>query len=172
MKSRIREARPDEYDEVARLSVDSYREYSTGLGNERWENYRQRLADVAGRAEESIILVAEGHRGELVGAVALYPDSHNEKVGWPRRWAVIKRLAVRPDSRGSGVGHLLVEECIRRAREAGAPAIALRTIHLMEPAIALYRSMGFEELPEYRRVRPGVEIGAWALRLDGGPSGV
>jgi predicted N-acetyltransferase YhbS len=172
MKTRIREARPDEYDEVGRLSVDSYQEYSAALGAERWEGYRERLADVAGRAAESTILVAEDVRGDIVGAVALYHDSRNEKVEWPRRWAVIKRLAVSPNSRGAGVGRLIVGDCIRRAREAGAPAIALRTIDLMGPAISLYRSMGFEELPEYRQVRPGVEIEAWALRLDGGHSGV
>lgn len=163
----IRQARPEEFEEIARLSVDSYEEYSAALGGERWEGYRERLADVAGRAAESTILVAEDVGGAIVGAVALYHDSRNEKVEWPRAWAVIKRLAVSPNSRGAGVGRLLVGDCIRRARKLGAPAIALRTIDLMKPAIGLYRSMGFEEATEYHRVRPGGEIEAWVLRLDG-----
>ena len=41
----VREARADEYEEVARLTVEAYEEYAASLSDESWEHYRSDLAD-------------------------------------------------------------------------------------------------------------------------------
>jgi ribosomal protein S18 acetylase RimI-like enzyme len=61
----------------------------------------------------------------------------------------MKRLYVAPDFRGLGVGRLLVDQVIRRARQVGYRRMVLDTVPEMVEAIALYRSFGFVETSPY-----------------------
>jgi ribosomal protein S18 acetylase RimI-like enzyme len=63
----------------------------------------------------------------------------------------MKRLYVRPDFRGSGVGRMLVDGVIAEARGIGYERMRLDTIaSSMKDAIALYRRRGFREIAPYR----------------------
>jgi putative acetyltransferase len=62
----------------------------------------------------------------------------------------MKRLFVRPQFRGKGLGMVLGGRIVEEARHIGYKAMRLDTIAgKMEPAIALYRSLGFREIPPY-----------------------
>jgi len=62
----------------------------------------------------------------------------------------MKRLYVRPVCRGKGVGRMLVGRVIAKARLIGYGRMRLDTIaSSMQDAIALYRRMGFQEIPLY-----------------------
>jgi ribosomal protein S18 acetylase RimI-like enzyme len=63
-----------------------------------------------------------------------------------------------------------MEECVRRARRAGADALGLHTSRSMRAAIRLYERMGFVRAPE-RDFRPeGAElVEAYRLPLGAGP---
>lgn len=63
--------------------------------------------------------------------------------------AEIKRLYVRPEGRGQGLGRRLTLMALDAARELGAGRVVLDTGQWLTPAIALYRSLGFEEIPRY-----------------------
>ena len=62
----------------------------------------------------------------------------------------MKRLYVRPAMRGSGLGRKLALAAIGEARERGHQRMVLDTIAgKMDSAIALYRELGFREIPPY-----------------------
>ena len=64
----------------------------------------------------------------------------------------MKRLYVRPQFRGQGVGKILAERVIAEAREIGYTKLRLDTVEpVMRTAVAMYRSLGFREIAPYRR---------------------
>jgi putative acetyltransferase len=76
----------------------------------------------------------------------------------------MKRLYVRPEFRGRGLGRALVERILAEARALGYASIRLDTVEpVMGAAVAMYRSVGFHEIPPYA---PHPIPGTLYLELD------
>lgn len=63
--------------------------------------------------------------------------------------AELKRLYLAPEARGRGVGRMLVDVAIGRARELGYDEILLDTLGSMTAARGLYVQCGFVEVESY-----------------------
>jgi putative acetyltransferase len=101
------------------------------------------------------LLVAEVET-ELAGCVGLRPLDRG--VG------EMKRLYVRPNYRKLGLGQRLVEAVIEAARCAGYSELRLDTLPSMAAAQALYRRLGFVEIPPYNNTHlPGTRFYSLAL---------
>jgi ribosomal protein S18 acetylase RimI-like enzyme len=87
------------------------------------------------------LILAYGDDGAPAGCVAV--RRFNEAVG------EIKRLYVRPQARGSGLGRRLAEASLAAARRLGYRRAVLDTASFMEPAQRLYEALGFRDIPPY-----------------------
>jgi ribosomal protein S18 acetylase RimI-like enzyme len=162
----IRNARSDELDEVSLLLRDAYQQYETIIPPEAWKSYVEDITDVKSRLGDSDLIVALlDHR--LAGCVTLYLDgSRSFPEAWPGGWAVVRLLAVHPEYRGRGIGRALMEECIRRCRQAKVAAIGLHTTEAMDIARQMYERMGFVRVPESDfHPAPDVTVMAYHLQL-------
>jgi GNAT superfamily N-acetyltransferase len=98
------------------------------------------LPGIYGPPSGEIILAKRGDH--VLGCIAIKPLE-------PPHMCEIKRLFVREQVRGIGVGKALVEAAIQTARDLGYREIKLDTLPQMQGAIALYQACGFVPIPPY-----------------------
>ena len=130
------------------MLLGAYREYAEALPPAVFGRYLTDILDVEGRLGAGRVLVAS-HGGRVVGTVTFYADAGLEGFGWPAGCAGLRALGVERSARGAGVGQALVEACLERAREAGAPVLCLHTAEFMTAAVAIYQAAGFRRDPAH-----------------------
>lgn len=140
MTNLVHMSSPEEMPLVRQLFEEYAASLEIDLGFQDFEHELETLPG-AYAAPEGAIIVAFSE-GEPAGCVAL--RRFEETV------CEMKRLYVKPDHRGKGVGRSLAEAVIARAREIGYAAMKLDTLQSMTEANALYVSLGFAACAPYR----------------------
>ena len=108
-----------------------------------WETLSRGVRAMSALANGGEIVVAQDG-GRIVGAVAyIGPYKEPRAEFFAPEWPIVRMLVVDPAARGHGIGRMLTEACIDKARRDGAAVIALHTSPAMEVALALYLRMGF-----------------------------
>lgn len=118
-------------------------EYAESLGFSLcFQGFDKEMEDFPGKYGPplgSLLLAKEGT--QAVGVVGL--RDLGQGVG------EMKRLYVKPEARGHDLGKRLAERICAEAFHLGYGAVRLDTLPSMQAAIALYRSMGFVDIPPY-----------------------
>ena len=120
-------------------------EYAQSLGFSLcFQSFDQELANLPGDyapPEGRLILATSNTRP--AGCVALHKVT--------AEICEMKRLYLRPEFRGKGLGRDLAEKIISEARQTGYRKLRLDTVEpRMQKAVAMYRQLGFYEIPPYR----------------------
>src|SRR5271166_3717950 len=133
-------------------------EYAQSLGFSLcFQNFDKELAGLPGdyAPPEGRLLLAE-REGQLAGCVAL----RKLEPGI----CEMKRLYLRPQFRGKGLGRALAERIIGEARQIGFQRMRLDTVEpVMKDAVAMYRKLGFKQIAPYCANRIA---GALYMELD------
>ena len=89
------------------------------------------------------------HEGQMIGAV---------RCCFPSSACLVDRLAVDPNARGRGVGHLLLDHAVGRARRAGVTRIWAQVSPKLETAHGLFRSFGFRDASRFSAAYWGEDL--------------
>ena len=121
-----------------------FAEYQQWLGEDlSFQDFPAELGSLAAlyAPPGGLLLLARAPDGSVAGGVgmkALEPGI-----------CEMKRLYVRPRWRGLGLGRRLAEAAVQAGADAGYRLMRLDTLIRLHEAVALYRSMGFREIPAY-----------------------
>ena len=161
---RVRVVRPDEYDEVAALSLRAYE-----LEYEISDGYRASILAVPERAaEHEVWVAADAATGALLGSVATpRPGRTMSPLARPGELD-FRLLAVDPSARGRGVGALLTRHVIELARLRGLDRVVMNSGPQMVGAHSLYTKLGFTRLHDREReiVDGGRTFRLFAFTID------
>lgn len=119
------------------------KEYTDSLGRDlTFQALEDELRDPAKKytpPNGELIVAIDGKK--VLGMVAYH--RHSDKR------CELKRLYIRHEARGLGLGCALMDEILGRAKAAGFSEIVLDTLAPMQAAIGLYRKYGFAECEPY-----------------------
>jgi ribosomal protein S18 acetylase RimI-like enzyme len=101
----------------------------------------RRYLDERFQRRESVILVAENEKGDIVGFTQLYPAFCSVLAD---RTFVLYDLFVTPAARGTGAGRALMEAAESYARANGAARLQLETAKTNVVGQSLYESCGWK----------------------------
>ena len=145
-----------------RACAELFREYEQSLPiSLDYQDFGSELSQLPGKySPPGGRLLLARNDGLAAGCIALRRHSASD--------AEIKRLYVRPQFRGSGLGRKLVLAILEVARNSGYAAVKLDTLRSMDDAARLYRALGFSEIVAYYEpTPPGTRF--FNLELDDSP---
>ena len=108
-------------------------------------------------ADDVSVFVVARQDGQALGCGAL------RSLGQPV--VEIKRMYVRPEARGRGVGAAILADLERRAVELGFRVVRLETGPLQPEAIGLYERAGYRQIPCFGAYATGAASRCFERRL-------
>ena len=143
----IRTFRPADLDQVLELFVSGLMEFA-GDAEREVRSYvdnslKDDLADIPGNYlsdPRSNFWVAESN-GLVVGIVGIQPRELEEE-------AELRRMSVSSSIRRQGLGRRMLETTDDFCREQGYLRILLSSVHILQPALAMYRRFGYTTVKE------------------------
>ncbi|MFT3910361.1 MAG: GNAT family N-acetyltransferase [Ferruginibacter sp.] len=146
----VRNAEPSEFLEIGKLMVQVYSQLEGFPKESEQPGYYKMLANVGELTNKPAteLLVAVSFESKIAGAVVYFSDMKYYGSGGTatkeENAAGFRLLAVDPSARGSGVGKLLTNACIRKAKDKKLAQVIIHTTMAMKPAWNMYEHMGFK----------------------------
>ncbi|MEO6455329.1 MAG: GNAT family N-acetyltransferase [Ginsengibacter sp.] len=110
------------------------------LSFQNFDKEMDTLQETYGNPDGRLFIALRNNKAVGVAGIKRFSDKECE----------VKRMFVQHDSRGFGIGKLLLNECIEMAKKLNYYTIKLDTADFMKSAIKLYTYNGFVEISAYR----------------------
>lgn len=149
-KYTIRNAKPNEFDEIGNLMVKVYSQLEGFPKESEQPKYYEMLANIGALTEkpETELLIAISSDNKIAGGVVYFGDMKYYGSGGiatrEKNAAGFRLLAVDNTIRGEGIGKLLTNECIRKTKNKRINQVIIHTTKAMQTAWGMYEKIGFK----------------------------
>lgn len=167
----VRVANPHEFEEIGKLLVSVYSQLESFPKAADQPDYYQMLANVGALTDKrgTELLVALSPRHRLAGAVLYFGDMTYYGSGGTatkeQNTSGFRLLAVNPMDRGHGIGKLLTNACIQKAKERGHYQVIIHTTMAMQTAWKMYETIGFKRAEELDFMQGALAVYGFRLLL-------
>lgn len=145
----IRNAKPEEFETLGKLMFDVYSQLEGFPKPSEQPAYYNMLLNIGSfTAKPGIeLLVAVAGDNSLLGGVVYFNDMQYYGSGGTatqeKNAAGFRLLAVGTNARGLGLGKLLTEACIQKAKDANLSQMIIHSTKAMQTAWKMYENIGF-----------------------------
>jgi putative acetyltransferase len=143
-----RRARKKDSEAITNILKETFEEYEINLPAGYSFSDVEKLEETYLNASGEFIVLTRAQR--IIGFFALLPSSN--------RQVELKRLYLRANARGRGLGEYLLNLALVTAKQSGYDRMHLETTSTFFQAVALYRKFGFKRNPG-ANLSPGHDIG-------------
>lgn len=149
-KYTIRNAVPEEFENIGKLMVEVYSHLDGFPKPFEQPEYYNMLANIGAFTNnpETELLVAISPDNKIAGAVVFLGDMKYYGSGGSatqeQNASGFRLLAVDPSTRGHGIGKLLTNECIKKAKNKKSNQLIIHTTSSMQTAWKMYENIGFK----------------------------
>jgi GNAT superfamily N-acetyltransferase len=167
----VRNAYPGEFEEIGKLIVMVYSQLDGFPKESDQPDYYKMLANVGDLTNkpQTELLVAVSSDGKISGGVVYFGDMSNYGSGGAatqeKNSAGFRLLFVNPSARGQGIGTLLTNECIRKARKNKAVQVIIHTTMAMQTAWKMYEKLGFIRSTDLDFIQGELPVFGFRLKL-------
>ena len=150
MQYTVRNAVPGEYEAIGKLMIAAYSRLEGFPKETEQPAYYEMLANVGEFANKpgAEILVAVSPGNKITGAVIYFSDMKYYGSGGTatseQNACGFRLLAVDPTARGMGIGKLLTNTCIKKAKDKNVSQMIIHTTMAMQAAWKMYENIGFK----------------------------
>lgn len=126
------------------IAIKLFKEYASHIGIDLgFQNFNKEVENLESKYSrpKGAIYIAYDHENAPVGCFGI--RAFNTSI------CELKRMYVKEEARGLGIGKLMMEKSISIGKELGYNKMRLDTLSSMLPAVGLYEKSGFYEIEPY-----------------------
>ncbi len=167
----VRIAKPIEFEEIGKLLVKVYSQLEGFPKETDQPEYYKMLANVGELTNkpETELLVAVSTDGRIAGCIVFFYDMKYYGSGGTatleQNAAGFRLLAVDPSARGQGIGKLLTNECIRKAKDRKLGQVIIHTTMAMQTAWKMYEKLDFKRSEDLNFMQGELPVFGFRLQL-------
>jgi GNAT superfamily N-acetyltransferase len=168
---KVRNAKTNEFTEIGKLMVQVYSQLDGFPKETDQPDYYRMLANIGEQTNkpETELLVAVSSDDEIAGGVVYFGDMKYYGSGGTatkeQNASGFRLLAVNPLNRGNGIGKLLTNECIRKAKEKKNFQVVIHTTAAMQTAWKMYENLGFKRSEDLDFMQGELPVFGFRLKI-------
>jgi GNAT superfamily N-acetyltransferase len=167
----VRNATLDEFDEVGKLMIRGYSQLEGFSTESEQPEYHKMLASIGELTKKpnTELLIAISSTNKIAGAIVYFSDMSSYGSGGTATLEAnasgFRLLAVDHDARGHGIGELLINECIDKAKAINQEQVIIHSTRFMQVAWKIYEKLGFERSEDLDFMQGSLPVFGFRLKL-------
>ncbi|GET21974.1 GNAT family N-acetyltransferase [Prolixibacter denitrificans] len=167
----IRNGRPEEFDTLGQIMVEVYSQLEGFPKQSEQPEYYNLLANIGEWTKKPYteLLVAVSPEGKIAGGVVYFSDMQYYGSGGTatheKNASGFRLLAVAPSFRKQGIGKLLSNECIRKAKALKQEQVIIHSTKAMQVAWKMYENLGFKRSKDLDFMQEELPVFGFRLKL-------